>query len=139
MRGPSRAESTSEAEKAPNTQFEETPRSRAIGSARMAGRYMLDAQASVCVVPSARMIGSGRPLMACSPSFSLPELSAPGLPLPSFFQCHRIGRIRGQCNLLDCFPIYLYIWIYGIRASHPRARRSRPVHANGRLQVVGEI
>ena len=64
MRGPSRAEITSAAEKAANTQFEETPRSCAIGSARIAGRYMLDAQASVCVVPSARMIGRRLLLMA---------------------------------------------------------------------------
>ncbi len=37
-RGPSRAAITSAAEKAPKIQFEETPRSRAIGSARIAGR-----------------------------------------------------------------------------------------------------
>ena len=36
-RGPISADSTSDAEKAANTQFEETPRSRAIGSARIAG------------------------------------------------------------------------------------------------------
>ena len=65
-RGPISADSTSAAEKAPNTQLEETPRSRAIGSARMAGRYMLEAQASVCVVPSATIIGSGL-FMAYSP------------------------------------------------------------------------
>ena len=64
MRGPSRAEITSAAEKAANTQLEETPRSRAIGSAKMAGKYMLDAHASVCVVPSPRMMESGRALMA---------------------------------------------------------------------------
>ena len=38
MRGPSMAEMTSDAEKAAKIPFEETPRSRAIGSARMAGR-----------------------------------------------------------------------------------------------------
>lgn len=38
MRGPSRAEITSEAEKAAKIQFEETLRSRPIGSARMAGK-----------------------------------------------------------------------------------------------------
>mgnify|MGYP003693811549 CR=1 FL=1 len=35
---PSMAEMTSDAEKAAKIQFEETPRSRAIGSARIAGR-----------------------------------------------------------------------------------------------------
>src|ERR1700721_338963 len=63
IRGPSRAASTSATENAPNTQFEDTPRSRAIGSARIAGRYMLEAHARVWVVPSARMTGSRRPLM----------------------------------------------------------------------------
>ncbi len=38
MRGPSIAEITSEPEKAAKIQFEETPRSCAIGSARIAGR-----------------------------------------------------------------------------------------------------
>ena len=38
MRGPSKAEITSDAEKAAKIQFEETPRSREIGSARIAGR-----------------------------------------------------------------------------------------------------
>jgi hypothetical protein len=37
-RGPSTADITSDAENAANTQFEETPRSRAIGSAKIAGR-----------------------------------------------------------------------------------------------------
>ena len=37
-RGPISAEITSAAEKAVNIQFEETPRSRAIGSARIAGK-----------------------------------------------------------------------------------------------------
>ena len=38
MRGPSMAEITSDAENAAKIQFGETPRSRAIGSARIAGR-----------------------------------------------------------------------------------------------------
>jgi hypothetical protein len=41
-RGPSNPAITSDAEKAAKNQFEEMPRSRAIGSARMAGRYRYD-------------------------------------------------------------------------------------------------
>src|SRR5689334_792649 len=46
---------TSETEKAPNTVAGATPRSAAIGAARMAGRYVEDAHATVCVSPRARV------------------------------------------------------------------------------------
>src|SRR5579859_995977 len=52
--GPPKAITMSESENAPNTVARERPSSAAIGVARIAGRYVEDAQAMVWVVPSAK-------------------------------------------------------------------------------------